>query len=118
MSDEETKYLSLSEFQDGGFLLEANRQFFHPLGLALGIASYEDDPEYKELIAQGKVSAKGLVIYDWRDDPEGVAFASLADEGDDEKHDNVMQLWNEKSKVRQEKFGWVIQPMGSVVDAD
>jgi hypothetical protein len=28
-------YIEIAEFQRGGFLQEANRQFFHPLGLAL-----------------------------------------------------------------------------------
>lgn len=32
---EPIRYMDMQEFQEGGFLQEANRQFFHPLGLAL-----------------------------------------------------------------------------------
>lgn len=32
---EPIKYMDMAEFQEGGYLQEANRQFFHPLGLAL-----------------------------------------------------------------------------------
>jgi len=30
----EPGYMTAAEFQDEGYLMEANRQFFHPLGLA------------------------------------------------------------------------------------
>lgn len=113
MSDsEQTKYLDLKVFQEEGFLLEANRQFFHPLGLALGIYWDEDDLENKKGIDPETAVPKGLIIYDSRDDPEGTAFYSLADEGDQKKYENVARLWDEKAVVRHERFGWVIQPIG------
>lgn len=36
MSDD-IKYIDIAEFRETGFLQEANRQFFHPLGLALSV---------------------------------------------------------------------------------
>jgi hypothetical protein len=36
------KYIAMSEFKEEGFLLEANRQFFHPHGLALEITRVDD----------------------------------------------------------------------------
>ena len=44
MNIEGIKYLDLIEFRDFGFLQEVNRQFFHPLGLALEIR-YLDNGE-------------------------------------------------------------------------
>jgi hypothetical protein len=38
------KYITMSEFQGEGFLLEANRQFFHPHGLALEINRVSTEP--------------------------------------------------------------------------
>lgn len=56
------KRMNIREFRAEGFLQEANRVFFHPLGLALEV-NVEDD---------GTETLGG--IWDYRDDPEGVAF--------------------------------------------
>lgn len=57
------KYMNIKEFREKGFLQEANRLFFHPLGLALEIEiNVEDRSE--------KISG----VWDYRDDPEGVLF--------------------------------------------
>lgn len=114
----EIKYLNLKVFRDEGFLLEANRLFFHPLGLALGVYYDENDIENTKGIDPEKDEPKGLVIYDSRDDPEGTAYYSLADDGDQEKYDNVTKLREEKANIRLEKFGWVIQPMGHKFEDD
>jgi len=92
-------WIDLKEFRDKGYLLEANRQFFHPLGLALALAMDDDgDP----------VAVTGL--YDYRDDPEGCIFAEL-DAYDAERAKEIEKLWREKAEVRKERFGWVIQPL-------
>jgi hypothetical protein len=93
--------MPLDELRDAGFVLEANRRFFHPLGLALGVR-FDEQGEPVELI-----------VIDYREDPEGMLFESLHEAGDAEKHQNVQRLWDQKAAVRQERFGWVIQPMGS-----
>lgn len=60
----EIKWMDLNEFMSLGFLQEANRLFFHPLGLAL---AFTCDDETGEVI-----NIAG--IWDCRDDPEGVIF--------------------------------------------
>ncbi len=57
------KYMDLKEFREKGYLQEANRLFFHPLGLALEMT----------LEANGEIKLSG--IWDYRDDEEGVMFA-------------------------------------------
>ena len=62
MADEEpTKYLSVKEFVDLGFLQEVNRLVLHPAGLALEVEPSDGD-------------ATTMRVWDYRDDPEGIAF--------------------------------------------
>ena len=61
-SDDDIKRMSVKEFREKGFLQEANRLFFHPLGLALEVKNV-DTPE--ECLGG---------IWDYRDDPEGMLF--------------------------------------------
>jgi hypothetical protein len=39
------KWIDAREFREAGFLQEANRQFFHPHGLALAVTTVTDDDE-------------------------------------------------------------------------
>lgn len=55
---EPPKEMSLAEFRELGYLQELNRQFLHPLGLALAV--------------ERKTGA--VKIWDGRDDPEGFVF--------------------------------------------
>lgn len=59
---EEIKEMSVKEFREKGFLQEANRLFFHPIGLALSVNLEEDDSE------------SFGIIWDCTDDPEGAFF--------------------------------------------
>ena len=61
MSKKEISRMDLNEFIRDGYLQEANRLFFHPLGLALSAAVSDD----------GEVKLSG--IYDCRE--EGIVFA-------------------------------------------
>ena len=79
--------MTAKEFRDEGFLQEVNRQFFHPLGLALAV--YVDDEAMDDCM---KVS-----IWDEREDPEGWFFAE--GELSQEKADNVAVL-KESKRVR------------------
>lgn len=45
LSDEETDVLTVSELRESGLLVEMNRRFLHPLGLALAIVTGEDDED-------------------------------------------------------------------------
>jgi len=97
----EIRYLPLDEFVEQGYLQEANRQFFHPLGLALEI-QFENGHA---------MSISG--IWDYRDDPEGVAFyeAGLATDEALRKAANIAKCLAAKSQIRQEILGYVVQPL-------
>ena len=59
----EIKRIDIAEFRRLGLLQEVNRQFLHPLGLALEVSIEEDGTE--------RLGG----IWDYRNDPEGMAFA-------------------------------------------
>ena len=93
--------MSINAFRRGGFLQEVNRQFLHPLGLALEVTV--DDETGEERLSG---------VWDYRNDPEGMLF------GDDHlnaefvlKATNVKVLADAKAEYRMKKFGWVIQPV-------
>ena len=82
---EEIKKIDIKEFRDLGFLQEANRQFFHPLGLAL------------EVIVDGDNTILGG-IWDYREDPEGMFFGNEIIKEEKIKH--VEQLRDSKRSQR------------------
>lgn len=90
------KYMPIDEFRNIGFLQEVNRQFFHPLGLALSI-TIDKEQKYR---LDG--------ILDYRDDPEGIYFDMDLSE---EKAKNVAELRDSKEAVRKKLFGSTIQPI-------
>lgn len=93
---EKIKRIDIKEFREKGFLQEANRLFFHPLGLAL------------EVIVDDKTKDEKLGgIWDYRDDPEGMAFdVNMIDQ---KKIDHVIDLKDSKRDVRNKLFGGFIQ---------
>lgn len=80
---EEIKKMDIKEFRELGFLHEANRQFFHPLGLALEVVVDDDT---------GEESLGG--IWDYRDDPEGLFYTN--DVIDEKKIAMIRDLRNSK----------------------
>jgi len=58
----EIKRIDIKEFREKGFLQEVNRQFLHPMGLALEVVKDENGDE--------KIGG----IWDYRNDPEGIIF--------------------------------------------
>lgn len=54
--------LDITEFREAGYLQEANRQFFHPVGLAL------------EVIQEADGTERLGGVWDYRTDPEGMLF--------------------------------------------
>jgi len=80
---EEIKRMDIKEFIELGFLQEVNRQFFHPLGLALEVIVDEETNEEK---------LGG--IWDFSDDPEGMFF--INDVIDEKKIAIVKDLKNSK----------------------
>lgn len=99
MSD--IKRISIKEFWEKGLLQEVNRQFFHPRGLALEILIPDDDTAPDEEYSLGG-------IWDYRDDEEGMLFGRAPRAS---KAVYASELFNAKSEVRIERYGWVIQPV-------
>lgn len=122
------KRMDLTEFRRLGFLQEVNRQFFHPLGLALEMivetggrcecgapeasTIHRVDSEVEEIrFAAHPFQLKGPTfggIWDYRDDPEGIAFEDGSI--DPELVDSVRALRESKRAVRVKLFGAVVQP--------
>ena len=99
MKDQEpVKYMDIQEFLEEGYLQEANRQFFHPLGLALEVCIDTDT---------GQVVLSG--VQDRRDDDEGIQYNQ--DFIDTKKARQIKELQNSKAEIRKEKLGYVIQPV-------
>lgn len=96
MDINEIPEIDLKEFQDFGFLLEANRQFFHPLGLAL-FARCDDNGIPFE-----------LGCYDCRDDEEGFGYNEFVS-GDVAKSGRVQDLKKSKEEKRLKLLGSIIQ---------
>ena len=100
MSD--IKRIDIKEFRERGYLQEANRQFFHPLGLALEVVTDKET---------GEESLGG--VWDYRSDSEGMAYADSVLLKDDakQKAENVKQEYEEKAKARKAELGYVVQPI-------
>lgn len=97
----ERKKMTPKEFQEFGFLQEANRQFFHPLGLALAVD------------VGGELDEEGyfkVQVWDGREDPEGWFF--LPEEIDLEKIHRVENLRASKRAERIRVASGVMQSHG------
>jgi len=92
---EDIKKIDIKEFRELGFLQEVNRQFFHPLGLALEVII---DSETDEETLGG--------IWDYRDDPEGIHYHA---------HDISRKKINNVEKERAKHVGPRIELLGSTV---
>lgn len=95
------KRMDIAEFRERGYLFEANRMFFHPLGLALEVIVNEETGE-EELGG----------IWDFRDDPEGILFRpEVFDEETRDRVNKIREERAEKAGVRFERYGFVLQPV-------
>lgn len=95
---DDIKRIPIKEFRELGFIQEINRRLLHPCGLAL------------EVIVDFETGEEKLGgVWDYRDDPEGMAFA----EGmiNAEKAESVEVLYHAHDDVRTNNFGWVTQPV-------
>lgn len=95
-------YMSLEEFWKGGYLQELNRQFLHPLGLALEAT----------VDLEGNISLSG--VWDYRHDEEGMVYPEDVGFGPSPAHvEKIAAEQAEKAAVRMERFGWIIQPVNA-----
>jgi hypothetical protein len=96
--------MNIKEFREQGYLQEANRQFFHPLGLALEVSTDENGNE----VLGG--------IWDYREDDDGIYYdlANSSNERIQRFLNNSFNIMVEKEKraeARQKKLGNVIEPI-------
>ena len=96
--------MDIAEFQRLGFLQEANRLFFHPLGLAL---------EVRRPTEEGDPPACISGIWDYRDDPEGVIFGGEYLRGEEAitKAANVAAERERHVEARKALLGSVVQEL-------
>lgn len=93
---DDIKRIDPAEFQSEGYLQEVNRQFLHPHGLALEVVRQDD----------GTVTFGG--VWDYRDDPEGMAFGEV-DLAEKARH--IADLWVDRAPARLAALGYVVQPI-------
>lgn len=92
------KTLDWQTLRDDGYLQEVNREFFHPLGLALSVAVRDD-------------GTAALEILDARDDAEGFVFSP--DGGDLAPNaDRVRRIADARREARIKALGYWQQPTG------
>jgi hypothetical protein len=91
----EIKTITVKELREEGYIQEANRLFFHPLGLALSVSVEEDGTE------------SFGTVWDHRDDPEGITFGGAYVESPDwlRKARNVAQARLKHFPTRASMFG-------------
>jgi hypothetical protein len=100
----EIKKLNIKEFRENGYLQELNRQFLHPLGLALEIIIDDDDNE----ILGG--------IWDYRNDEEGILYDiknsdSFRINTFKQKEKFIKDELEKRSILRKDKLGFIIEPI-------
>lgn len=96
-------YMKVEELAAHGYLQEANRRFFHPLGLMLHVGYEEHRPVLKGVI-------------DCRDDPAGVVFAEggFVTASRSEAAEVISHLWAQRGRDRLDECGFMIQPTESL----
>ena len=90
-------HMQISKFREFGFLQEINRQFLHPIGMAL------------EIIVDDETGEESLGSVIATDDPEGIIFAPYTI--DEEKAAFVKRFQKERIAERLRRLGYVIQPI-------
>ncbi len=98
ISEKTIKKMDIKEFLEGGFLQEVNRQFFHPLGIAL-VVKIDKEKNVEDLFC----------IWDCRDDPEGIVFER--EQISVEKANYIKELFDRVALHRKNLYGFVIQPV-------
>lgn len=100
------KKMSVAEFRCLGYLQEVNRQFLHPLGLAIEVVVNDDGSE-----SFGEV-------WDSRDDPEGIIYDDgLLGVEDGERGRRIEEELEERKETRCGRLGFDIQPLPEAPEA-
>ena len=100
----EIKRMPIDEFRRLGYLQELNRQFLHPLGLALEVVINSTGTEFLG------------GIHDYREDAEGIHYG-LSGSGEDrkamfaKKRDYVESERKSRAAARIDALGFLIEPV-------
>lgn len=94
---DEVKRMDVKEFREMGLLVELNRTFLHPLGLALEVVVDDDGTE--------KLGG----IWDYRDDPEGIVYGNPLPV---DKVNKAREFIKQKHRQRAKVLGFVYQEVG------
>lgn len=108
--------MSPAELRESGLLMEVNRRFFHPLGLALAVDAPETEllpGETPEQCWERAMNDPGLTlcVLDDRSDPEGWRYDDVNDPEIVEKAARVAALEAERRPAREAALGYWIQPL-------
>jgi hypothetical protein len=103
---EEIKRMDAKTFRELGYLQELNRQFLHPLGLALEVV-IDDEAGTTESFGQ---------VWDYRDDPEGITYGlQQSDLERNQKFANKAQyVESERQRIkesREQLLGFEVEPI-------
>lgn len=98
MGSDNIHTMTVAQFRKAGLLQELNRQFLHPLGLALEV---EIDIDGMERFGE---------IWDYQADPEGLRYEEFS-QADVERGQQIEKLQKIKGKKRRELLGYIIQPL-------
>ena len=93
------------EMLDRGYIMELNRRFLHPLGLAFAV-------DRECVNGDGSFPVQ---VWDYRDDPEGMLFADLSDDDAIRKYESVADELAEKRDGRWAALGDAHVMLGGAV---
>lgn len=91
-------YMSLDEFRTSGLLQEANRQFFHRLGMALAIVTFRDGSQELRLMDSREENPGGLLFEDITPDHA-------------KRAENISREMERIGEIRQQLYRFGIQPL-------
>lgn len=102
VKDDGVKRIPIDQFRREGWLLEVNRQFFHPHGLALEVEIDDDGVE------------RFGGVWDYREDPEGITYGPLGEDAEQRAktiYEERLKHFEERSKLfgtlsDQQPFDW------------
>lgn len=123
-------HIDIQELSDEGYIVEANRRFFHPLGLALERSTGWQEEDVQQVCEEmGNLGAMEILaiirfirhlgldrphltgVWDYRDDPEGIIYGPDHEQLVARGAANIDQLWGDRQAARVEALGWMIQPV-------
>ena len=98
------KHIDIKEFRESGYLQELNRQFLHPLGLALEIIQEDDGTE--------KLGG----IWDYREEKEGIYYdiknSDLSRKAKFRANKRMIDAeFEDRSIIRKKILGFNIEPI-------